>query len=311
MFSLPLSGEQVRIESAGYVAEIASVGATLRTLRRHDRDLIAGFPAEDLRPAMRGALLLPWPNRVADGAYEFEGQQYQLVMNEQDTRTAAHGLAAWSDFGVTSWSRDRVVLTGHVVPQPGYPWRLGVEVSFIVNEDGLTQEVTVVNECMHRAPVGIGGHPYLLAPPGLSDGGVDDWMLHLNADHVLLGSADRMLPEREVDVAGFEGGRFDFRTSRSLRSVVLNNAYTSLIRADDGTFCVRLEGSGGGVAIEWDARCEWVHVYTADQPTDGVRRMALAVEPMTCPPDALNSGRDLQVLAPGACLSAGWRIHSI
>src|SRR5699024_8473461 len=65
------SGRQIRISGGGYTAEIASVGATLRSLSHRDRPLTATFGADEVRPAALGTGLLPWPNRIAGGAYEF------------------------------------------------------------------------------------------------------------------------------------------------------------------------------------------------------------------------------------------------
>ncbi|HWU31187.1 MAG TPA: galactose mutarotase, partial [Microbacterium sp.] len=61
----------------------------------------------------------------------------------------------------------------------------------------------------------------------------------------------------------------------------------------------------------WDAGCPWVQVHTADLPDPAASRRGLAVEPMTCPPDAFNSGTDLIVLEPGAAHTAGWSIRAL
>jgi aldose 1-epimerase len=307
----PRSGDQYELSAHGYVAEIASVGATLRAVRYEGRDLILPFDADEVRPAMRGALLAPWPNRTADGRYTFEGVAHQLMRSEFETGNAAHGLVAWLDFICVERTTERVALTATIEPQPGYPLRVRVDAVFALDADGLQQRIVATNESGDAAPFGLGGHPYLTVGR-VTARAIDECVLELNADEVLLVSTDRMLPTGIAKVETYEGGRFDFRRPRRLGAASVNNAFTSLRRDADGRARARLtNGAGRGVEISWDERCPWVQVYTADAPGSGEHRSGLAVEPMTCPPDALNSQRDLLVIAPGASVSAGWRIRAV
>lgn len=306
----PLSGTQHVLRAAGYEAHVASVGASLRMLRFGDRDLITPFAADEVRPAMSGALLAPWPNRTADGAYEFGGARHQLPVNEPERGTAAHGLVAWLDFAAVSAGPDELMLRAVIPPQPGYPWRVRLEVTFTLSADGLTQEIVAVNESASDAPFGLGGHPYVLAGDS-GPGAIDAWELELPGSEVLLVSPDRLLPTGSAHVA-YGDGHWDFREPRVLGATEINHAFTQLRRDGGGTARVRVRAAGGsGVEVAWDDRCPWVQVYTADSPSSATHRHAVAVEPMTCPPDALNSGRDLLTIAPGAAVSAGWTIRGI
>jgi aldose 1-epimerase len=305
------SGDQYELSAHGYTAAIASVGSTLRALRIDGRDLIVPFDAEELRPEMRGALMAPWPNRTADGRYVFEGATHQLVRNEYDTANAVHGLVAWLEFRCIEKAADRLTLTAAIEPQPGYPWRVRLDVVFALDADGLTQEVTATNESAGAAPFGVGGHPYLVAGTA-SANAIDDWMLELPAGRVLAVSADRLLPTGIAGVSEYEDGRLDFREARRIGSTAVNHAFTSMRRDSDGRTRVRLtDHSGRGVEISMGEHCRWVQVYTADAPGSDGHRHGLAVEPMTCPPDALNSKRDLLVIEPGGSVTADWTIRSI
>ncbi|WP_136053740.1 aldose 1-epimerase family protein [Microbacterium sp. K24] len=308
--AVPLSGTAFVLRSGSYEARIASVGATLRSLRHDGADLVVPFAEDEIRPSMRGALLAPWPNRIADGRYVFGGETHQLVQNEPETRTAAHGLVAWTDFAVVSASADRVALAAVIAPQPGYPWRLRIDAEFHLGSDGLAQEITATNESATDAPVGLGGHPYLVAGE-VRERGIGDLTLALDAERILLVSDDRLLPERTVSVADAAAGGRDFREQRRIAGAEINHAYTGLGRPQGLASARVLADDGTGVEIEWDARCPWVQVYTADQSGGGEFRNGIAVEPMTCPPDAFNSGRDLQVVPPGGSASAGWTIRRI
>ncbi|WP_066043417.1 aldose 1-epimerase family protein [Herbiconiux solani] len=330
----PVSGAGWSIRAGGYTAEIASVGASLRALRMDAgsaggtgagpaRDLIVPFDADELRPALRGGVLAPWPNRLADGRYRFGGEEHQLPITEPELRTAAHGLVTWLDFAPVDAQDDRLVLSARIQPQPGYPWRVRVDVEFAVSAEGFTQRITATNESATPAPFGAGAHPYLVAGEPVP-GAVDDWVLELPASEVLRVTADRLLPDGVVPVDGHNrrddgpgGGRadgaFDFRRPRLIEETELNNAFTALAPDRDGVVTARLTGPDGhGVEARWPvSEAPWVQLYTADAGPAETRRHALALEPMTCPPDAFNSGVDLLVLEPGGSVRLEWMLRAV
>ncbi|NQX13495.1 hypothetical protein HQQ80_17850 [Microbacteriaceae bacterium VKM Ac-2855] len=153
--SIPLSGAQYTIGAGGYEAIIASVGASLRSLTADGRHLILPFAADEVRPAMRGAVLAPWPPRIPDGRCLFDGEEQQLVVDEAATRTASHGLAAWLDFDLVDLSARGVRLGSTIALQPGYPWRVRLDAEIELDEFGLRQTLHATNESATPAPVWI------------------------------------------------------------------------------------------------------------------------------------------------------------
>ena len=316
MARTPLSGTQYTLRAGDDEAVIASVGASLRSYRHGERDLVVPFEADTVRPAYRGSTLAPWPNRVVDGRYEFGGVEHQTAITEPTRGHALHGLVAWLDFDAIDRGTDHVTLAATVEAQTGYPWRVRIETRYELGVDGLTQTVTAVNESDDPVPFGTGPHPYLVA--GVNP--LDTWVLELPADTVLEVTPDRLSP---VATAGVESDadRFDFREPRVLGAVEIDHAYTHLSRDESGMATVRVTdpAAGTGVQITWDAACPWVQVHTADQP-DGPgapgHRAGLAVEPMTCAPDAFNAARydydtGLIVLQPGERATASWCISTL
>ena len=298
--ALPISGTGIPLRLGAYAAEIASVGASLRSFTVDGRDLVVPFAADEVRPLYRGAVLVPWPNRVVDGRYAFDGAVQQLALTEPDRGHALHGLAVWSDFRVVSRSTTAVTLQSAVVAQAGYPHPLRVEVEYRLTDDGLVTRITSTNTGVDRAPYGASGHPYLVAGPGR----VDDWTLELAVDEVLDVDADRLIPQGMQAVAG---GPFDFAEPRRIGDLFIDHAFTGL-RAHR----VRLLASDGrGTELRWDAVAPWVQVHTGDRPEPAYHRAGLAVEPMTCPPDAYNSGTDLVVLEPGDSHTLTWTIAAV
>lgn len=313
MARTPASGTQHALRAGDYEAVIASVGATLRSLTHRGRDLVVPFDADEVRPAHRGATLAPWPNRVVDGKYSFGGREFQLALTEPARSHALHGLAAWLDFEAIDKGPDHVTLAAVVQPQTAYPWRIIVTTRFELGPDGLTQSVTARNESTEPAPWGTGPHPYLVA----GEGRVDDWTLELPAEQVLAVTPDRLIPTELVAVEADDPERFDFRAARRIGTAEIDHAYTGIVRDDEGTATVRVTAADGtGVAMSWDSACPWVQVHTADKPEPAQSRLGLAVEPMTCAPDAFNASNyaydaGLIVIEPEASASASWRIAAI
>ena len=304
MSGTPVSGAQVSLRHGSYAAEIATVGASLRSLTHDGRDLVVPFAEDEVRPLYRGVVLVPWPNRVVDGRYRFDGVEQQLALTEPDRGHALHGLACWSDWRVVSRTSSSVLLETVVVPQAGYPHRLRVEVAYELGDAGLTTRITAANTGPTRAPYGASSHPYLVG----GDGRVDDWTLRLEAARVLEVDPERLIPQGLADVAG---GAFDFATERTIGDLFIDHAFTGLVETDGAIRAVVRAADGRGVEMVWDAGAPWVQVHTGDRPEPEYDRRGLAVEPMTCPPDAFNSGTDLIVLEPGSSHAVGWRIAAV
>ncbi|HEX5731148.1 aldose 1-epimerase family protein [Microbacterium sp.] len=314
MARTPLSGTQHSLRAGDYEAIIASVGASLRSLTFDGRDLVVPFDADEVRPSYRGATLAPWPNRVVDGLYTFGGVERKVALSEPARHHALHGLAGWLDYQATDKGPSHVTLAATIEPQTGYPWRVTIETTFSLDADGVTQSVRATNESPDAAPWGTGPHPYLVA----GDGHVDDWTLELPAGAVLAVTADRLIPTELRGVDADDAERFDFREPRRIEKVELDHAYTDIVRDTAGFAAVRVtDATGSGVEMVWDAACPWVQIHTSDKGVGKPgHRTGLAVEPMTCAPDAFNAAKydfdpGLIVLEPGASTEASWRIGAI
>jgi len=320
--SVAAGAERYVLRAGDYEALVLGMGATLCSLTYRGRDLVLPFDPAVMRPDARGALLAPWPNRIDAGKYEFGGREHQLPINELLFNNTTHGLVMWQDFELVSRSESHVELIYVIAPQPGYPWRVRVTSRFELDTDGLSQEVTATNLSeagdglgQGSTPFGAAAHPYLLAGP-VVERGLDEWSLRVDAALVTENNA-REIPQTDWPVAEFRDGLFDFRGPRAVGDTVINNAFTGLARDERGIARVEVRAggnggaSGSGVAIEFDERCPWVQVYTHDYPETGPGRAGLAVEPMTCPANAFNSGTDVVVIAPGESASAGWRILAL
>lgn len=302
------SGDQFEIAAAGYRAVVTECGATLRLLEYDGRPLVHGFGQDEMPAAARGQLLMPWPNRIRDGSYSFDGRDLQLGLTEPARQNASHGLVRWAAWTSEEHAVSSVSLSYRLMAQSGYPWTVDLHVLYDLSADGLTVTQTATNLADRAAPYASGAHPYLTA----GHGPVDAWELTLPATLRLL-SDERMLPVAEEDVAGTP---YDFRVARPVRDTRLDDAFGDLERDAAGvaTTWVRDPATGRGAALWVDRHHPWLMVFSADDGWDPPRQ-ALAVEPMTAPPDAFRSGRDLVTLAPagepGDEFSVSWGIRAL
>jgi len=303
---MSLGGQEFTITHGDYTAVLTEIGGGIRQLRHGDRDLVLDYPAGTVRPRHRGVLLAPWPNRVVDGRYRFDGEDYQLDVNEPARHHALHGLVTWQRFDLLGGDGSSVVLRHRIVPRPGYPFEVEVEVRYSLDDDGLTCAVAGHNIGVRRAPYGVSGHPYVVAPSPRVDG----YLLQLPAEQVMDVTPDRLIPRGVSSASDLD---LDFRVTRELGPTEIDHAFTALVPDPDGTVRTRvLAEDGHGVMCSWDPDLlPWVQVHTADRPDRASSRLGLALEPMTCPPDAFNSGTDLVVLEPGDTHRAWWRLTAL
>ena len=91
----PPSGEQFEIGSGRREVVVTEVGATLRAYRVDGHDVIDGFSIDETSAAGRGQVLAPWPNRLEDGTYEFDGHRGVAALDEPEHANAIHGLVRW------------------------------------------------------------------------------------------------------------------------------------------------------------------------------------------------------------------------
>ncbi len=298
----PPSGRQFEIRYGEQVAVLTEVGATIRHYSAGDQVVLDGFAVDQVAGGGRGQHLLPWPNRIRDGRYEFAGKRQQLALTEPLNGNAIHGLARWASWRPESVEPARVVLSLDLHPQPGWPGSLAVSVTAELNADGLAVTTRARNAGSTDLPYGYGAHPYLTVGPKP----VDPTVLQAPGARFALPD-DRGIP---VDLQPVDGTPYDFRTARPIGDLVVDTAFTDLERDPDGRWRVRISNSETGWATTlWgDAAYPWLQLFTGDTLSGGQARAGLAIEPMTCGPDAFNTGDGLIVLAPGEEHVGTWGI---
>lgn len=297
------SGDQVEIRAGEQRVVVVTVGAGLRTYTAAGRDVLDGYDEHEMATAGRGQVLIPWPNRLEDGSYEFAGERHQLPLTEPSTGNAIHGLVRWVAWTVVERDDDRVALAHTLHPQPGYPFSLELEIEYALGEAGLRVTTTATNVGPSACPYGCGAHPYLT----LGTPTVDSIVLRAPGRNVTHFD-ERGLP---LDTGPVDGTDYDFREPRAIGTTKLDNAYTDLARDADGLARVELRrpDGAGSLSLWLDESYPYLQLFTGD-PLPSVNRRSIAVEPMTCAPNAFRSGEGVRVLEPGSSMTSSWGIEA-
>jgi aldose 1-epimerase len=304
---VPLSGLQYEMGAGQYRATVTGLGAGLRSLSFHGQPVIAGHEPDELPPAGAGQLLAPWPNRIDGGRYSFGGAEYQLALTEPARANAIHGLTRWLAWTVVRQDADAVLLRSAPHGHQGYPFCLEIETEYRLDPGtGLQVAVTAHNRGSHAAPYGTGSHPYLT----VRTPSVDGCELTLPAES-WLPMDDRGIPSGPPEPV--KGTEYDFRQPRAIGATRLDHALTGLNRRADGRAWAYLTADGEtGVRVGlWAGEgYRWLQVFTGDPLGPDRRRKAVAIEPMTCPPNAFVTGDDLLILEPGDTVTHTWGIQA-
>lgn len=276
-----------------YRAVVDPVGATVLALTVDGHDLVVPYDEAPFPASYAGKTLVPWVNRIAGGTYTVDGERFEVPINEHATGCALHGLTAFTAWDVANSADSALTLRLQLPPSYGYPFPLELTATFALNAGtGLSVSISATNRGDRTAPYGAGIHPYLTC------GGarVDDCVLE-SPGHTVVTTDDHLLPTGEEPVAGTD---LDYREPRPIGEATIDNAF----RAPDGEWTCSLTDPATGISARVTSAAPWLQLYSGDL----IGRAGMAIEPMTSPPDAFNSGVDLVRLAPGATHELALRI---
>ena len=296
-------------------AAISPIGASLVRFSVGDRPIVVPMNAFD------GAVLAPWPNRIDGGRFDFAGDSHQLPITEPERNTALHGLVADVEWSVVERTESTVSLEYALEPTEGYPFEFSLQVDFELAEAELRMRARALNTGSAPAPFGFGFHPWLSGGAGEL---VDEAQLVIPAAH-WYETNERLIP---TAVRPFDDGTAvpadhvsddsacmvckDFRALRLIGGTVLDDAFGQPRRGDDGWSRARLKGTDlREVVVGMGPGFRTWQACTGDGLDEDLARRAIAIEPMTCPPNAFAAGEagvDFDVVAPGDELVVEWSI---
>ena len=279
------SGREIALQAGDYEARIVTVGAGLGGLRYRGHELVVPHGVNECPPGYLGKVLMPWPNRVAGGSYSWEGTSYDLPVDEPAFGTSLHGFVVFQEWDIVEADSSSALLRTLIAARYSYPWTLLASARYSLDaEAGLSIELSATNIGEGTAPYGVGFHPYLAIDGAKAD------VLELSNPATIVYEADAsMIPVAAHDVASFG---LDFRSPTLINKAALDHAFAGL---PQGSWTVTLRNPASGVAVSLSSDARWLQVYSADY----IGRVGVAVEPMSCPPNAFNSGTDVVALGQG------------
>lgn len=295
------TGEQFELTRGNARAVITETGAGLRAFEINGVAYVEPFEETEKAPKGAGQVLLPWPNRTKDARWPHQGEPQQLEVTEHARGNAIHGLVRHREWRLLEHAESSIAFEIDIVDEPGWPVPLSARIAYDLAPRELRITHQVRNEGESPIGFGVGTHPYFR----IGDTPTDDLTLTLSARRVC--PYDDSLQVPLADERDVEGTGHDLRAGRPLAELDLDTAFTGLQVEVDGKHHHRLTDGAATIDVWTDPDFGWVQVFT---PADLVGRgRAVAVEPMTCPADALNTGTDLITLEPAESWQASWGIR--
>lgn len=297
------SGGQFELAYGSQRAVVVEVGAGLRLYEDNGRPVLQDFPLSAMCDGSRGMPLIPWPNRIADGRYQFDGVEYQLPLTEPERNNATHGLLRWRSWEARKHQPHLVAMGTTLYPSPGYPFCLDVQLIYELGLSGLQATIMATNAGREECPYACGQHPYLSAGGAL----IDDCTLQFEAETRILTDRQRLLPIGSEPV-----GDYDFSDPRPIGQLKMDDGFTNLRRDQAGKAWVRLAAPDGCTVELWlDQHFPVLQLFTGDTLKASRRRCGLAAEPMSAPANAFQTGEHLVRLKPGQTHTASWGVHLV
>lgn len=264
-------GETIVLQAGHYQAKIVTVGAGLAELTHGGRHVVIPHKPEEMPLAHLGKVLIPWPNRVAQGRYIWQGNELQLPVNDVVSNSAIHGLLAWRNWQVSHQSSSEVVLTIFLPPCYGFPFALVCETRYQLDASrGLQVTLCSQNAGDTSAPYGAGAHPYITC--------------NLQS----INGCELTLPAGVVSLS-----RPGFRSPGRLGDTTIDDTFSVPATKEQWEVSMCCPSQKMSTFLRSDQ--PWLQLYTGEK----LQRRGLAVEPMSCPPNAFNTGNSLVHLAPG------------
>jgi aldose 1-epimerase len=291
----------LELRAGDAVLNVDTVGGAMRALRVGDWEVLDGYGVGEQHSGRRGHVLAPWPSRLFEGRYGWAGSEYELPISDAKHRSATHGLVDKLEWAVDRSEPHAAELSVRVPRQPGYPFEVAVRVRYELRDDTLTVSLAADNHGAEAAPFGVGMHPYFRCGAD-----ADDTELRLPVRSRLT-LDEALIPTGEL--AEFDGqvGLIGARVLDAALAVetVETVEHDGRVQAATAT----IAGPAGSLRLVLGPSFRWLVVFTGDTLPEADRRRSVAVEPLTCPPNAFATDTDVISLQPGIPWTDQWRLH--
>lgn len=304
--------EKISFENQTLVVNTKGSGIAEYYLTKNSKriDIVFGYSKQSEFDGCMGDILSPFPGRVEDGIYQFGGGKYKLTGFElYEKETPLHIFVREEKWKIIKKSKSAIKLQFAFDKQKyakqGYPFALIYSIEYLLNKKGLNVKIRVKNSGKAEAPFGIGFHPYLRIAPK-----VNQIFWQVPAKKLVEYGSDLMPTGKLLDVSKT---KYDFRTARKIDNLIIDNCFTDLIRDKNGIFTSTLSDPEGKSKIQiWqDKSFPYFQAYSSDTIKQKNRRQALALEPHSSSPFAINiPSLGLIKIKPNQSFTGSWGISS-
>lgn len=282
---------------------IPQLGGIINRFCREQSEFINGYTSgvDASRNSLReykSAKLMPCPNRTKNGHYEFGGNQYQMPCNFGNTPHQIHGFMANKPFQVIGQggnSQEGSFLTlqyDYTGDHEGFPFPFRIEITYTMHLDnGFTSETFIQNTGNQEMPLGDGWHPYFQI------NGIEIDQLELQ-----LPNCQKLHVDKEMIPTGRVEAYKDFSSRTRLANTHFDDCF--LLEKQEIAKTILYDPAKGLGLEVWqdssDTQYSYLQLFTPDD------RKSIAIEPMSCPPNALNSKIGLNILRPQESWVSKW-----
>jgi aldose 1-epimerase len=247
----------------------------------------------DANNGYKSHYLLPFPNRMRNGKYDFEGKSYQFPINDTNTNNNLHGFLETVPMNIIATenigNQKVIILKGNFEGLSYFPFPFEITIKYLFSDSELTIESTIKNIGKTNMPIGYGWHPYFK----LNTEKVDDLFLQF-PDCQAVTIDNRMMPTGEVLPYS------TFSALTKIGNTTLDNCFLINKNSNSNQAEIILKSETTTLSI-WqetgENACNYFQVYTPEN------RQTIAIEPMTCNIDAFNNQDGLWVLEVGKARS--------
>ncbi len=233
----------------------------------------------------KSAFLLPYPNRLKDGVYQYNGKNYAFPVNDKDTNNSLHGFRNFLKMSVENIivEEDFASITlknSYHGNNPSFPFSFDFKVTYEFNGyNNLSCEVQLYNPTNETIPISFGWHPYFQ----LGNTSVDELELQMPTVQQVLVD-DRMLPTGKLTTIS---------TYNSLTNLTNKNFDTCFKVNKEDISEVSIHAPSLNTKLTyWQENNAFPYFQVFIPP----KRKSIAIEPMTCNVNAFNSKEDLKEL---------------
>jgi aldose 1-epimerase len=268
---------------------VPALGATVLDLRFGGQSILDGYDSpEALVEGKWGksSVLFPFPNRLKQGKYQWEGVQYQFPINNATTGNAIHGFVREEVFEVEYCflANDGASLRcfyEYDGRRAYYPFPFLLELEFTISNDGVFRVQAEVNNTGTRTlPMGFGWHPYFRMAKTA------------DAHRLQLPACERIEIDPQMIPTGQQSAYTVFEKKTPISNTNLDNCFSH--QKNTGSPKIKLTGQGRQIVVAAAAnQFPYFQVFTPPH------RESVALEPMSCNIDAFNNGDGLQALGAG------------